>query len=154
MAVPKGIHDGKGLWKGKSQLNLPWLPPEKRVSESMSQLHIDTDTHNSFATITYNWEYEGKRQEGTMLVSMASKSKAVEIGWVDSWHQSSAVLHLVGTEAESGSVKTKGSYTVGKETGGWTIGFDFVGDELRLTMENITSRGDAEWAVRGFYKRE
>lgn len=154
MAVPKRLHDAKGLWKGKSQLNLPWLAPDKRVTESNSQLHIDTDAHDAFATIAYTWEHEGKRQEGTMLVAMAKKSKAVEIGWCDSWHQPTGVLHLTGTEAESGSLKTKGSYAAGNENWGWTIAFDFDGDQLKLTMENVTPAGEAEWAVKAVYKKD
>ena len=154
MAVPKKIQEAKGLWKGKSQLNLPWLAPEKRVTESVSQLHIDCDSHNSFATITYTWSYEGKKQEGTMLISMAAKTKAVEIGWVDSWHESSAVLHLAGTESDSGSIKTKGSYSAGKETWGWTIALDHTADQLTLTMENVPPTGDPQWAVKAIYKKD
>ena len=154
MAVPKRIHDAKGLWKGKSQLNLPWLAPDKRVTESISQLHIDCDSHNSFATVTYTWEYQGKRQEGTMIISMAEKTKVVEIGWVDSWHESSAVLHLIGNEAENGSIKTKGSYSTGKEPWGWTIGFDFSVDQFTLTMENVPPGAAPQWAVKAVYKRD
>ena len=154
MAVPKQIHDAKGSWKGKSLLNLPWLAPDKRVTESTSHLHIEADSHDKFATITYSWEYEGKRQEGTMIVCMAGKTKVVEIGWVDSWHQNSSVLHLVGSETETGAVKTKGSYSAGKETWGWTIAFSKAGDEMHLTMENVTPAGEAEWAVRAVYKKD
>lgn len=154
MAVPKRIQEAKGLWRGKSQLNQPWLAPEKRISESTSHLHIDTDAHNAFATVTYTWEYEGKRHEGTMLICMAKKTMAVEIGWVDSWHQSTGVLHLTGTESEARPVKTKGLYSAGKETWGWTIALDLKDEHLILTMENVTPAGEAEWAVRATYKRE
>ncbi|RYG69893.1 DUF1579 domain-containing protein [bacterium] len=159
MAVPKRLHEAVGQWNGKSQLHLPFLPPEKRVTESASRLHIETGAHDAFATITYTWETEGERQEGTMLVCMApesetGKTKAVQIGWVDSWHQNSAVMHLVGHESETGAVKAKGAFTAGGETWGWTIAFDLTGDELALTMENLTPSGEAEWAVRATYRRD
>ncbi len=154
MAIPKHIHDAKGSWKGKSQLNLPWLEPAKRVTESTSLFHVDIDSHNTFATITYNWEYEGKRQEGTMVLSMANKTKIVEIGWSDSWHMSSGVLHTTGTEDAAGSVKTKGSYAAGKETWGWTINFDMTGKELVMTMDNVHPDGQVDWAVKAVYRRD
>jgi hypothetical protein len=154
MAVPKRVLEAKGLWKGQSQLNLPWLPPDKRVTESKSQLHVDTDAGDHYATITYTWEYEGKPQEGTMIVCMANKTKAVQIGWVDSWHENSEVLHLVGTEAESGEVRTKGSYGDPKEPWGWTINLDLVGGKLLLTMENIPHGSEPQWAVKGTYEKD
>jgi len=153
MAVPKSIREAKGLWQGKSQLNLPFLPPEKRVSESNSRFHIETDDQNSYATITYDWHYEGKRQEGTIIVCMAEKSRAVQFGWVDSWHQSTAVMHLTGKESDSGSVKVKGTYPAGKETWGWTIEFIHEGDGISMNMENVTPSGEAIWAVKATYKR-
>ena len=153
MAVPKQIHQAKGLWRGKSQLNFPILPPEKRVTESESSLHIDTDAHESFATITYNWEYEGKRQEGTILVCMGNKSKVVDFAWVDSWHQNSSIMNLVGDEATNGTIKAKGSYVAGKETWGWTIQIQLTDNTLALNMDNLDPTGAAEWAVKGVYQR-
>lgn len=154
MAAPKSIHEAKGLWKGKSSLNLPFLPPGKQVSESQSSLHIGTDEHNTFATITYNWHYEGKRQEGTILLAASEHGKAVELAWVDSWHQSSAVLHLVGEVSDSGHIKAKGSYPAGKEVWGWTIAFHHDGDELAVEMENVTPSGEAVWAVKATYTKD
>ena len=85
-----------------------FLPPDKRITASDSELHIDTDAHDAYATITYHWELEGKRQEGMMLVCKTDKSNAVEIGWVDSWHQRTGVMHLSGQVAPDGSVKVSG----------------------------------------------
>jgi len=154
MAVPKSIHSAKGLWHGKSLLNLPWLAPDKQVSESTSSLHIDTDKHDAFATITYTWQYEGKQQEGTILLAQSGKGKHLELGWVDSWHQNTSVLHLIGEESESGSVKAKGAYSAGKETWGWTIAFEHDGDQLTMIMENVTPAGQATWAVKAAYKKD
>ncbi len=152
MAIPKSILDAKGLWHGKSLLNLSWLPPDKRVTESASRFHVDTDANHAFATITYDWHHEGKRHEGTILICKANKSKVVEMGWVDSWHQNGGVLHLVGEESESGVVKAKGTYEAEKQTWGWTIAFERTSDQLVMTMENVTPKGEAEWAVKATYK--
>jgi hypothetical protein len=153
MAVPKSIYAAKGLWRGKSKLNLPFLPPDKRVSESNSSLHIDTDSHDAFATITYDWNYERKRQEGTLILCKDPKSNAVQFGWVDSWHQNSAVMHLTGEDSDPGLVKAKGTYGGGKEIWGWTIEFQPTEDQLTLKMENVTPAGEAIWAVQAVYSR-
>jgi hypothetical protein len=154
MAVPKSIHDAKGSWRGKSKLNLADQPPDKRVTESDSHLHVDCDALNAYATILYDWSYEGKRQEGTMLLCMAHKAKTVEYGWVDSWHQSTAVMHLAGTCDDTGPVKAKGTWSAGGQPWGWTISLEHMGDELLLKMEVITPDGRVEWAVDATYKRE
>lgn len=154
MAIPESIHKAVGLWHGKSKLNLPWLPPEKRVTESASRLHIETDNHVRLATITYDWHYDGKREEGTLILCGSAKSKKMEMGWSDSWHQNSGVLHLKGQESESGAVKARGEYTVdGKEFWGWTIELAATADKLTLCMENVTPKGEAEWAVEATYTR-
>jgi hypothetical protein len=153
MAVPKLIQASKGLWRGKSQLNLPWLPPEKRVTESDSRLHIETDERNLFATITYDWRYDERRQEGTILACQSIDNASVEFAWVDSWHQSSSIMSLKGTEAEDGPIKVKGSFTADSEVWGWTISFLREGEHLALNMENITPKGDVTWAVKALYSK-
>ena len=154
MAVPKLIRDAKGLWNGKSLLNLPFLPQDKQVSESQSTLHIDTDGHDAFATIAYTWAYEGKRQEGTILLCASEHGNTVQLGWVDSWHQNTSVMHLNGEVAKSGLLKAKGTYVAGKEAWGWTIAFRREEDGLNLEMENVKPTGEAVWAVRTVYGRE
>ncbi len=153
MAVPQFVIDAKGLWKGKSKLNLPWLPADKQVTESDSHLHIDCDRKNAFATVTYTWSHEGKEQEGTMLICQDPKSKTVELGWSDSWHENTAVLHAIGEEKPAGYFKTKGTYKGGGEEWGWTIALTVVDGTLLLKMENVTPKGEAAWAVDATYER-
>ena len=153
MAIPKRIQQAKGSWKGKSHLHLSYLPPDQCVSESTSEIHVHTDARSTFATIAYAWEHEGERQEGSMLLCMDDESKVVQIGWSDSWHQNSGVLHLVGAEVEAGAVKTKGTFPAGEETWGWNIAFDLTNDEFILTMEVVPPGEEAEWAVKASYQR-
>lgn len=153
MAVPKSIHDAKGLWKGISRLNLPYLPEDQRVSESPSELHVDLDKHDAYATIAYTWAHDGKPQEGTMILAMDGGTKAVEIGWVDSWHQSAAVMHLKGKEEDGGAVRTKGDWAAGDETWGWSVDLDVNDGTLTLSMDVFTPKGEREWAVKATYKR-
>lgn len=154
MAIPKSIIESKGSWAGKSKLNLPWLEPDKRITESESKLHIDGDHHNSYASITYTWAHEGKAHEGAMLLSASKDSKKVQIAWADSWHQSEGLLIANGTTEEDGSIKTKGTYKAGGEEWGWTIALLIEGEKFRIKMENVMPSGEAEWAVDGLYSRE
>lgn len=152
MAVPESIHKAVGLWRGKSRLHLPFLPPEKQVTESDSVLHIETDAAVKFATITYDWRYEGTREEGTIL--LAAHERSVQLGWVDSWHQNEAVMHLKGEESGTGSMKVRGEFGAGGEVWGWTIELVPTADRLTLRMENVSPAGEAVWAVDAVYTRE
>lgn len=152
MSIPRCILQAKGSWFGTSKLNLPWLAPEKRVTESGSFLHVETDAHDAFATVTYTWEHEGKRHEGTMVIAMNRESKEVQVGWADSWHQSTGIMHTVGLESDEKSFKTKGTYAADKEVWGWTIDIAVSGDTLVLKMDNVPPQG-GEWAVEAIYRR-
>ena len=154
MAVPKFIVASKGSWKGKSKLNLPWLAPDKRVSESDSHLHIDCDRQNAFATITYTWSYEGKEQEGTFLICQNDTSKVVEVGWSDSWHQNTGVMHLAGPGGEADSFKTRGTYKAEGQEWGWTVAFSLTKERLTLKMENVPPNVEPQWAVEAIYEPE
>ena len=153
MAVPVSIHCAKGTWHGVSKLHLPWLALEKRISESKSTLHVVTDRQGNFATITYEWEYEGRQEQGTIILAKSSDMTSIQFGWVDSWHQSDSVLHLKGETSQSGSMKARGEYGAGDEVWGWTIELAPTSDSLALKMENVTPDGEATWAVDAVYSR-
>lgn len=153
MSVPTFMKAAQGKWKGTSKLNLPWLPAEKQVTSSESHLHIESDPQDKYATLHYSWAYEGKREEGTLILAGDAKENRFEIGWSDSWHQSTGVLHLTGTSTDS-SVKCRGSYTAEGETWGWTIELSTRGEEFHLKMENVMPGDNAVWAVLAVYTRE
>lgn len=153
MAVPKSLLNAKGNWGGSSQLNQPWLPEDQQLSQSESTLTITTDANEAFATLNYTWQHEGKEHFGSMLVSQASESSAVEIAWVDSWHQSEAVLHLKGEVDNEGKVKGKGVYMTEPETWAWTISLELNESHFHVEMENVLPSGEAQWAVRGVYSK-
>ncbi len=153
MAVPKSIQASVGDWKGKSKLNLPYLPPEEQVTESESTLRVSVDGTGAFATITYTWSHDGNPQEGTILLVRKAENPAVELAWVDSWHQHESILYMKGEEAESGSVRVEGSWPAGDEMWGWTIELVLAEASLVLKMEVVQPNGEATWAVEGTYSR-
>lgn len=141
------------MWKGNYKLHLAYLPEDQRVTESESSLHIDADPLDKYATITYVWHHEGKRHEGTLLMTKGDHSAETEIGWVDSWHQSTGVMLLKGEEESNGDIKTHGSFAAGKETWGWTTNFEFTADHVTLRMDVISPAGETDWAVAATYTR-
>ncbi|MBX3113772.1 MAG: DUF1579 family protein [Fimbriimonadaceae bacterium] len=157
MATQKVIQKAVGSWKGKSKLNLPWLPEDKRITKSESKLHVDLDMKHTFATITYTWVFEGKVEEGSMHICSAEKSKKTSIGWVDSWHQNSSVLHLTADEFNHDLVRATGSYPTGDGSPdwGWRIELSMPSDDtFLLKMINMPHGEKEEWAVEATYKRE
>lgn len=153
MAAPELTKELAGNWAGKSKLHMSWLPPEQRVQESDSKLSLKINDQGAFASLTYDWSFEGDRQEGTILFAAENEGTGVQLAWVDSWHQSGGIMHLTGNIESSGDLKAAGSYSGGDELWGWTISFTSQDGQLKLTMENVTPAGEAEWAVEGIYSR-
>ncbi len=157
MAVPKSIQDSTGIWKGDSTLHLLWeKEPAKQTQKSKSTLHVEVDHHAKFATITYTWEYDGKLQEGTLLLAGNKAGNDVSAGWSDSWHQDSGVMALRGAVETTGTVNLKGSYEVpGSKPWGWRISLSLLGKAFVLKMFNIHPDGKQEdWAVEATYHKE
>lgn len=153
MGIPKFLIDAKGTWAGTSKLNLPWLEPDLRVTESQSTLTIELDRNETFATVTYTWLHEGQQQDGKLIVCQDKKETEVQMGWVDSWHENEAVLYLKGSGASSNAVKATGSYGEGDEAWGWSIALSLEGDSFRMKMENLPPNEEPMWAVDAEYRR-
>lgn len=157
MSIPKYLRESAGMWKGPSKLHQEWEKDvSKQVVTSSSSLHIEHDAHSAFATLTYTWEYGGKRQEGALLICGNAKGDRVSAGWSDSWHQNSAVMYLVGTGKDGEALNLKGSYEVpGSKPWGWRITIESAGKEIVLKMFNIDPDGKNEsWAVEAHYKKD
>ena len=155
MAVPKPIRNAAGSYSGDSKLHMPWMPEGKRIAEGPSKLHIEFDRHTTFATATYIWTYEGKEQEGTILIASDDEGKDVTMGWSDSWHQSGAVMHLQGS-VEGDELSCKGKYKApGSPDWGWRITLGQTGDDkVTMKMFNATPEGEEMLAVEAVYKSD
>lgn len=154
MATNSLLIKSVGQWEGESTLHLSWLEDEsKRIQPGPSGMHVEVDAHQAFATITYWWTYEGKRQEGVMVIAGGAKSKKVSIGWTDSWHSTSDVMHFKGTW-EDDRVEALGEYSVGDSPPwGWRIVLEREGENLIMRMDNIEPGGKPEWAVKATYHK-
>jgi len=153
--IPTHLRGRAGQYVGRSKLHLSWLPEDERIRESASELHVDYDRNEKYATITYTWEEDGNKEEGTLLVIGSESRNTVQMGWVDSWHQSADVLFAKGEGFESEAISATGTYPAPEGPDwSWRIGLEFPGDdELVLKMWNISPEGEEEWAVEARYKR-
>lgn len=92
--------------------------------------------------------FEGKPQEGLILLSCEEKDGAAHAFWTDSWHSANQLMSCVGTHSESGGVNLKGTYKVeGHPDWGWRTEILPGDDSFRYLMFNVSPEGQEEWAV-------
>lgn len=151
MATPNLIPSLAGNWTGTSRLNMGSHDPTP-IKECASTMTV-VDALN-FGLITYTWVEDGP-QEGALVLIGDDRSDALEIAWVDSWHQSKSVLHLKGSGLEGSKLAASGEY--GPYEGqmwGWRIEISQpVESQLLFMMFNVAPDGNEEWAVECLYSR-
>ena len=142
-----------GKWKGKYRLHTTWLPEKTHDSETTAE--IELRVNGQFLAIEYDWEYDGKRQEGVMIVGCDEESEAVQAIWTDSWHMSHKFMVCDGTIDGDGRVEMKGFYTV-PDNPDWEWRTEIIPDNrsLKITMYNVTPDGAEDIAVEADYTRE
>lgn len=151
-----GVHEKltalTGTWEGKNRLNLSWEPDP--IKESLSTSSVKLRLNDTCLEIEYDWEYEGKPQEGLIILSCDKKSGAASAVWTDSWHSAHVLMNCYGAVAENGSVNLKGSYKVeGHPDWGWRTEIVPGDDSFKYFMFNISPEGQEEWAVEMEFKR-
>ena len=141
-----------GSWSGKSSL---YLFPGDPVRESQSQATFEMSECVKVATIRYDWSYEGKPQDGVMVIREESQGEDVQISWIDSFHTAGKFMNFQHDDQHKGVVAVRGSYAAppGPDWG-WRIVIDSDDDDqFKLTMFNITPDGQEALAVDAEYHR-
>lgn len=143
----KSLHDALlGDWSGEKSL---WFDPKAAPhAVCASTLSVATEALGQFLALRYRWSFEGKPQEGLLLVGNDNAKDTVSAAWVDSFHSSGTVMQFVGSATEDG-FEVLGSYAAppGPDWG-WSITLKRV-DERRLEvlMHNIEPGKAPERAV-------
>ncbi len=106
-----------------------------------------------FLTFTYTWAYEGKPQDGVLLLGHADDE--VTGAWIDSWHMGNKVMVSRGAASAAGGVSIAGTYAAppGPDWGWRTVVEPRVGDTFRFAMYNLTPDGEETLAVEVIYTR-
>lgn len=150
MTTPASLNALTGSWEGENSL---WLDPEATPDQSDATATVETAAQK-FVTISYTWAFEGKTQEGMLLIG--SDDDVVQASWVDSFHMGNKIMTCDGSLLDDGGVSVTGSYTAppGPDWG-WRIEVHPLdADQFQLLMFNITPDGDESIAVEASFSRK
>lgn len=140
-----------GKWAGMYRLILDLRTPAR---DSSTTATLSPVAGGRFARLDYNWEDEGKRQDGSLLVGFEKEESVATAVWVDSFHMSNKFMICEG-KAARGSVDVSGSYAAppGPDWGWRTVLGPGPDGTLRMVMYNVTPDGQEYPAVEAIYTR-
>jgi hypothetical protein len=140
-----------GTWTGNYQL---WMKPDAPPVESPTRLAISVNPSGRYATLAYDWTYDGRTCDGVLVVVLNGKGRSATASWVDTFHMSDAFMVSRGTVAGA-RVDMRGSYAAppGPDWGWRTVVEADAHDTLRVVMYNVTPEGQEARAVEAIYQR-
>jgi hypothetical protein len=143
-----------GSWKGTNILH---DPNTQKPEESSGTARVTPILEQRFVRLDYTWSYQGKPQEGSLLVGFDPNTRTISGHWIDTWHMGHAAWIGLGTEPEEGTFRLAGTYAAppGPDWG-WRIEITAGPgvDALRIDMHNIWPDGKREDpAVDAVYTR-
>ena len=142
MDILETVASCAGTWRGANVLQ---DPHSGGAAESASAATVTPIVGRRFVRIDYTWAYDGKPQEGSLLIGADRKKGLVTAHWIDTWHMSDAVMSCTGPASGGSELSVRGSYSA--PTGpdwGWRIAVTCEGRTLRIVMFNIWPEGDRE----------
>jgi Protein of unknown function (DUF1579) len=140
-----------GIWEGTNRL---YDPHTNAPDETSSKLNLASILNGRFVRADYTWSYQGKPQEGSMLIGFDADENVVTMHWIDTWHMSNKVMALKGTSAADGTVQVIGSYAAPPDPDwAWRIMIKPDAKSLKITMYNISPQGEEYPAVEASYKK-
>ncbi|MEO5860340.1 MAG: DUF1579 family protein [Pyrinomonadaceae bacterium] len=147
MSIPVEFQQLVGDWKGSNRLHLgDWGPTP--LYESVGTATVRERIGGQFLEIAYKWEYDGKPQEGVMILGGDNKTDKVNAFWTDSWHMAHNVMMCQGTQSADGAVSVKGTYKVeGHPDWGWRSEIIPADTGFEYKMFNVTPEGEESVAV-------
>ncbi|HMJ07783.1 MAG TPA: DUF1579 family protein [Pyrinomonadaceae bacterium] len=152
MSVNNSLASLAGNWSGINKLYMSWTP--ETLSESTSTAAVGLKVNGQFVEIGYTWEFEGKPQEGVIVIGCDTKSNAVQAVWRDSWHMSHKFMLCDGAISDDGLVNITGSYQVPDNPDwGWRTEIVPGNDNFRYRMFNVSPEGVEELAVDTEFSR-
>ena len=137
--------DGPRAWAGQNRLH---DPTTGQPDDSAATLTLQPMLDGRFIRVDYTWLYRDEDQSGALLIGHNIDQQRLTGHWLDTWHMGHDVMQLVGVPTPDESIALTGSYPAppGPDWG-WRIHLDLQGNELTLTMINITPDGEEQPAV-------
>lgn len=146
MSVDQCLAGLIGSWKGTNNLYLSW--EAEPIRQSPSEAIVKMKVAGQFVEIAYTWSFEGKPQEGSIVIGCDNKSNAVQAVWTDSWHMSHKFMLCDGYIENRSRINVFGKYSVAdNEDWGWRTEVIPEADTFRYRMYNISPDGAEELAV-------
>lgn len=152
MSIPSQVAGAVGAWRGVNKL---WFTPTDPAIESATTAEVGTVAQGKFLTVRYTWEFDGKPQEGFLLLGDDPTTGVCDAVLVDSFHNSDRAMSLTAPLIGDGAVSVRGSYAAPPGSDwGWRVTLDLPAeDRLVLRMFNITPDGTEALAVEASFDR-
>ena len=150
-ALPR-LLDLAGRWQGTYRLIVEPTEPERLSASAMSVTPV---ANARFARLDYTWNYEGRLQDGSLLIGYEKERGVVTAVWVDSWHMSSKAMVCEGAAGAGRSLEVRGFYAAppGPDWGWRTVVKPGADGTLRMDMYNVSPEGKEDLAVEAVYSR-
>jgi hypothetical protein len=152
MSTPARLAGATGAWRGTYRL---WFDPDGPAVECETTAEVTAAGGGRFLALRYGWSFEGKPQEGFLLLGDDPAASRCEASWVDSFHNSDRIMPCTGALAGDGPVSVRGSYPAppGPDWG-WRTELDQPSaDTLVLRQFNVTPDGVEGRAVEATWRR-
>lgn len=146
----ESLFELEGEWAGNYKL---WFSPAEPYIESKTTAGLKKGIRGTCLKVAYDWEYDGKPQEGLIVCAFDPNRELVRAAWFDSFHMANDFLDCEGS-SEGGAVNFAGSYSapVGPAWR-WRTILDSDDGAFRMRMYNIHPDGTEEIAVEAVYTR-
>ena len=146
MSISGKLFATTGEYQGTNSL---WLSPEEPAQESRATATTGMAGQGRYFILRYTWEWEGKPQDGLILLGQGDKPDVIKAVWTDSWHMQNKFMHMKGQVLPENSISLLGNYAAppGPDRG-WRIVLETADeDHIKILMFNIPPGGEAELAV-------
>lgn len=140
------LQNSLGNWTGTKKL---WLAPGEQCRECDINVTVSETALGRCAVITYDWVFEGERQEGLLVFNSDSGKGNVQTAWVDSFHNANGIMLLKGRFTDLETIDVMGSYKA--PTGpdwGWRIVLNKTDENtIKILNYNVTPGGEEMLAI-------
>lgn len=131
-----------GSWRGMNRLK---VTPDDPVDESSSQLIVTPILRNTFIRLDQTWSWKTEPQSGSLLIGHDPQTQSASIHWIDTWHNGTKVMLLIGEFNAKGVLIARGHFAVKDSPDwGWRIEIQIAQDLLKIDMFCINPAGPTE----------
>ncbi len=155
MSIHEKLASLVGDWQCTNKLNLGESGQGLPIRESPCTASVSSRVGSQCLEIAYNWEFEGKPQEGLIVLDGSSSGNDMAAAWTDTFHYSNSLMLCRGTYDENGCVAVTGSYSASEGPDWhWRTEITPGEDAFKYMMINISPDGQEEWAVEMDFTRK